>query len=58
MVHWLGAPPPEDLGLKPHDGSQPSGIPVPGDSEPFSGSCGHEACMWYTDMHASKTPIL
>lgn len=54
MVHWLGALDalPEDLGLNPHDISQPSGIPVPQEFQsPFLASvgmrhvCGTQICM-------------
>ena len=28
---------------------------VPGDPDPFSDLCWHQACMWYTHRHAGKT---
>lgn len=27
---------------------------TPGDLTHYSGFCGHQACMWYTDLNADK----
>jgi hypothetical protein len=37
--------------------SQAPATPVSGDLKPSSGLCGYQACKWYTDIQACKTPI-
>jgi hypothetical protein len=41
----------------PHGGSQPSVTPGPGGEILSSDYYGHQALMWYTDIHSSKIPI-
>lgn len=49
---------PEDQGSQnPYEGSQLSVTPVVKDLMPPSDLCGHQACMWYTFIHADKTLI-
>ena len=48
----------EDLGsvsiTSVTDSSQLSRTPLPEDSVDPSGLCGHQACTWYTYIHAGK----
>ena len=55
MAQWLRALFCRGPGLgsqHPHGGSQSSLIPVPGD---LTSDLRHEACTWYTGIHAGKT---
>lgn len=42
----------------PHEGSQPSDTPVPGNPAPSSGPCRHQACTQYTYILTNTTLIL
>ena len=60
MIQWLRTlyVLPRDSGLllqDPYGGLQPSVTPGPGYLMPSSGFREHQACMWYTDIHISKT---
>lgn len=46
-----------DCPQSPHDGSQPSVIPVLGDLTPSSGLQGHEVYTWYTGIKCIKITI-
>ena len=59
MVHWLRA-------LTAVPGSLPGTLmaahhccnPIPKDLVPSSGLSGHQECMWYIYIHASKTSLV
>jgi hypothetical protein len=41
----------------PHDSSQLCLTSDPGGMVPFSGLYKHQAYIWYTNIHAGKTPV-